>query len=94
MHRAQSIQVKEMVLAPPLVVTMHNVVGQLNPTSRKTYMVDTNHFAQWMAEQNISLFSLDRDDLVAYRTLLAETYAQSTASRMWTAARRLLDEAF
>ncbi len=93
MHRAQSIQVKEMVLAPPLAATMHNVAGQLASTSRKTYMVDTKHFAQWMAEQNLSLFSLDRDDLVAYRTHLAETYAQSTASRMWAVARRLLDEA-
>lgn len=93
MHRAQSIQVKEMVLAPPLAATMHTVAGQLAPTSRKTYMVDTKHFAQWMAEQNLSFFSLDRDDLVAYRTHLAETYAQSTASRMWAVVRRLLDEA-
>ncbi len=93
MHRAQPIQVKETVLAPPLAATVHNVAGQLAPTSRKTYMVDTKHFAQWMAEQNLSLFSLDRDNLVAYRTHLAETYAKSTALRMWAVARRLLDEA-
>ena len=93
MHRALAIQVKEMVLAPPLAATMQNVVGQLAPTSRKTYTVDMKHFAQWMADQNLSLISLNRDDLVAYRTHLAETYAKSTASRMWAVVRRLLDEA-
>jgi integrase/recombinase XerD len=93
MHRAHAIQVKEMVLAPPLAATMHNVAGQLAPTSRKTYTVDAKHFAQWMDGENLSLFSLDRDDLVAYRAHLAETYAKSTASRMWAVARRLLDEA-
>jgi site-specific recombinase XerD len=93
MRRTPAIQVKEMVLAPPLAATMHNVVGQLAPTSRKTYTVDAKHFAQWIAGQNLSLFSLDRDNLVAYRAHLAETYAKSTASRMWAVARRLLDEA-
>ena len=93
MHRTPAIQVKEMVLAPPLAATMQNVAGQLAPSSRKTYTVDVKHFAQWMADQNLSLSSLDRDDLVAYRTHLAETYAKSTASRMWSVARRLLDEA-
>jgi integrase/recombinase XerD len=93
MHRTPAIQVKEMVLAPPLAATMHNVAGQLAPTSRKTYTVDAKHFAQWMDGQNLSLFSLDRDDLVAYRAHLAETYAKFTASRMWAVARRLLDEA-
>lgn len=94
MYRAMAIQVKDTVLAPPLAATMHNVVGQLAPTSRKTYLIDAKHFAQWMAEQHLSLFSLDRDDLVNYRAHLAETYATSTASRMWAVARRLLDEAF
>ena len=93
MHRAHAIQVKEIVLAPPLAATMQNIAGQLAPTSRKTYTVDAKHLAQWMADQNLSLFSLSRDELVAYRTYLAEQYAQSTASRMWAVARRLLDEA-
>src|SRR6058998_1711765 len=93
MHRTPAIQVKEMVLAPPLVATIQNVAGQLASTSRKTYTVDVKHFAQWMVDQHLSLASVNRDDLVAYRTHLAETYAQSTASRMWAVARRLLDEA-
>lgn len=94
MHRARAIQVKDIVLAPSLAATMQNVAGQLAPSSRKTYTIDVKHFAHWMADQNLSLFSLGRDELVAYWTYLAEKYAQSTASRMWTVARRLLDEAF
>jgi hypothetical protein len=46
-----AIQVKEMVLAPPLAATMQNVTGQLAPTSRKTYTIDAKHFAQWMVDQ-------------------------------------------
>ncbi len=92
MQRTSAIQVKDMVLAPPLAATMQNVTGQLAPTSRKTYTIDAKHFAHWMVEQDLSLFSLSRDDLVAYRLYLAEHYAQATASRMWAVARRLLDE--
>ena len=93
MHRVPAVQIKEMVLALPLAATMHNVAGQLAPTSRKTYTIDAKHFAQWMADRSLSVFSLGRDELVEYRKYLAEKYAQSTASRMWAVARRLLDEA-
>jgi site-specific recombinase XerD len=93
MQRTPAIQVKAIVLTPPMAATMQNVSGQLAPSSRKTYTIDAKHFAQWLASQALSLTSLDRDDLVAYRAHLAETYAQSTAARMWAVVRRLLDEA-
>jgi len=93
MHRTSALQVKEIVLAPPLAATMQNVTEQLAPTSQKTYIIDAKHFAQWMADQDLSLFSLGRDELIAYRRYLAERYAQSTASRMWAVTRQLLDEA-
>ena len=93
MLRTPANQVKAIVLTPPMAATMQNVAGQLAPTSRKTYMIDAKHFAQWLADQNLSLDALERDDLVAYRAHLAETYAPSTAARMWAVARRLLDEA-
>jgi integrase/recombinase XerD len=93
MQRTPAIQVKTMVLTPPMAATMQNVAGQLAPSSRKTYTIDAKHFAHWLAGQDLSLTELDRDDLVAYRAHLAETYAQSTAARMWAVARRLLDEA-
>lgn len=93
MHREPSIQVKAMILTLPMVAKMQNVVGQLAPTSHKTYTIDAKHFAYWLMGQELSLTDLHRDDLVAYRTHLAEIYAQSTAARLWTVAMRLLDEA-
>jgi integrase/recombinase XerD len=93
MHRTRAIQVKAIILTPPMAATMQNVAGQLAPSSRKTYTIDAKHFAQWLAGQELSLTDLHRDHLVAYRAHLAETYAQSTAARMWAVARRLLDEA-
>src|SRR5439155_22374742 len=93
MQRTSAIQVKAMVLTSPLAATMQNVTGQLAPTLRKTYTIDAKHFAQCMADQGLSLFSLSRYELVAYRRYLAEHYAKAPASRMWAAARRLLDEA-
>lgn len=93
MQRTPAIQVKVIVLTPSLAATMQNVTGQLAPTSRKTYTIDAKHFAQWLADQGLSLTELHRGDLVAYRVHLAEMYAQSTAARMWAVARRLLDEA-
>jgi integrase/recombinase XerD len=93
MQRTRAIQVKSIALTPPMAATMQNIAGQLAPTSRKTYTIDAKHFAQWLVDQELSLTSLDRDDLVAYRAHLAGIYAQSTAARMWAVARRLLDEA-
>lgn len=81
MQRTRAMQVKAIVLTPPLA-TMQNVAGQLDPSSRKTYTIDAKHFAQWLVGQDLSLNSLNRDSLVAYRAYLAETYAQSTAARM------------
>ena len=91
MHRISALQVKEIVLAPSLAATIQNVTRQLAPTSQKTYIIDAKHFAQWMADQDLSLFSLGRDERVAYRRYLAEQYAKTTASWMWAVARRLLD---
>src|SRR6266568_8171235 len=93
MQTTQAIQVSRVENDPALQATMHNVAGQLAPSSRKTYASDLKHFAHWMADHELTLQSLSRDDLVAYRAYLGETYAKATASRMWAVARRLLDEA-
>ena len=93
MYQTQGIPVKDIELDPSFSTTIQDIAGQLASTSRKTYTTDIKHFARWMVDQDLSLFSLDRDDLVTYRAHLAETYAQSTASRMWAVTRRLLDEA-
>jgi integrase/recombinase XerD len=89
----RAIQVHQVEFDADLSATMHNVAGQLAPTSRKTYLHDARHFAHWMADHALSLQLLSRYDLVAYRAYLGETYAKTTASRMWAVAGRLLDEA-
>src|SRR5258708_7934080 len=93
MHTTQAIQVFHVEDDPDLEATMHNVAGQLATTSCKTYSYDGKHFVLWMADHGLTLRVLSRDDLVAYRAHLAETYAKATASRMWAVARCLLDEA-
>jgi integrase/recombinase XerD len=93
MQKTQAIQVNETVLDLAFAATLHNVAGQLAPTSRKTYTHDARHFAGWMTERGLAFHTLSRDDLVDYRAHLSETYAKATASRMWTVARCLLDEA-
>jgi len=93
MQTTQAVRVFHVEYDPDLQATMHNVAGQLAPTSRKTYTYDAKHFALWMADRDLALQSLSRDDLVAYRAHLTEAYAKATASLMWAVARRLLDEA-
>ena len=44
MHNMQAIQVQQVEFEPDLAATMHNVPGQLAPTSRKTYLYDARHF--------------------------------------------------
>lgn len=92
MQRTRTVQVKAMVLTPKPMTTMHNVAGQLAPISRKTHTINAKHFALWIADQEPSLCSLSRDDLYIYRMHLAETNAQSTASRTCSVARRPFDE--
>lgn len=89
----RALQVSQGAGDPDLWATIHNVVGQLAPTSRKTYRYDSKHFAFWMADHGLMLQTLSPDALVAYRAHLAETYAKATAARMWAVARRLLGEA-
>lgn len=71
-----------------------DLAGQLSPRSKKTYYSDALHFARWLNEQNLSLKTLTRSHFIEYRQYLATRYAKkSTAERMLTVARRVLDEA-
>ncbi len=46
-----------------------------------------------MADHDLTLHSLSRNNHVTYRAHLAEMYAKATASRMWEVAQHPLDEA-
>ncbi len=70
-----------------------DLAGQLSPRSQKTYNYDATHLAGWLQERKLNLHTLTRSDFIEYRRHLAAKYAKSTAGRMLTVARRLLDEA-
>lgn len=73
--------------------TQESVAGQLAPSSALLYKRDIRALQKWITLENLSFIDLTYDDMVRYRAYLDEKYAKSTASRMLTVARRLLDEA-
>ncbi len=75
-----------------LQAALEDVAGQLAPTSQRVYRQDAKAFAQWMTEHGALPETLTRQDAIAYRVHLAEKYAKITANRMFSVARRLLDE--
>ncbi len=91
MQTLQAIQVSEVECDPDLKTTKDNVAGQVAPSSLKTYASDLRHFVYWIADHDLTLQSLSRDDLVTYSIYLGETYAKAIASCMWAVVRRLLD---
>ncbi len=79
--------------ASELHAALTDVTGQLSPRSRRVYNHDAGHFARWLQEQNLTLQTLTKSNLVEYRRHLGDSYAKATAARMLIVARRLLDEA-
>ena len=70
-----------------------DIAGQLAPRSRLLYRSDMQTFATWLVAQGLTLESLSRSDMIAYRQFVADKYAKSTAARLLTVARRVLAEA-
>jgi integrase/recombinase XerD len=69
-----------------------DAVGQLSPSSRRTYTIDARQFAGWLLEQGIMPAAMTRSHAIAYRAYLQEHYAKATAARKLVVARRILDE--
>ncbi|HEU5380363.1 MAG TPA: hypothetical protein VFV38_33485, partial [Ktedonobacteraceae bacterium] len=79
----------------PLVLDLTDVTGQLVNNSERVYRHDAEVFASWIEEQGLTLGTLHlltRSHLIAYRKYLEETYAKVTAARMFSVARRILQE--
>lgn len=72
---------------------MQDLAGQLAPRSRAIYENDARHFSEWLAQLELTLVTATRSHLIQYRSYLAQNYAKSTAARMFSVARRLLNEA-
>src|SRR5947209_7985934 len=75
--------------------TLTDIAGQLAPSSKRIYLNDTKHFAEWMQEQDLTPSTMSRSDMIAYRLHLAEsTYAKATKQRMFRVAVRLMNEQY
>jgi integrase/recombinase XerD len=78
-----------------LVLDITDVTGQLSSNSERVYRHDAEVFACWIQDQGLTLGTLHllaRSHLIAYRKYLGETYAKATAARMFSVARRILQE--
>lgn len=73
--------------------TFKDLAGQLAPRSKITYSKDAKVFDRWLSQNELTLETLRRSDVIKYRTFLAENYKETTAGRMLTVTRRLLNEA-
>jgi integrase/recombinase XerD len=82
-----------------LDLAMHDIAGQLSPASRRIYLIDARHFADWMRAQGLTPETMTRSHLIAYRQFLSETtqpngktYSKSSLQRMFSIACRLMNE--
>jgi hypothetical protein len=67
--------------------TMTDIAGQLAPSSKRIYLHDAKHFAEWIQEQEFTLDSMTRSNMIAYRLYLVESkYAKATKQRMFRVA--------
>jgi integrase/recombinase XerD len=72
-----------------------DVLGQLSRGSERIYRHDAEFFAGWIVDQGLTketLHQLTRSHLITYRKHLGESYAKATAARMFSVARRILQE--
>lgn len=69
------------------------VTRQLSAHTRRAYRQDAAEFAAWLAREGLTLARLTLSDIAHYRRYLSDTFANATANRKLTVARKLLDEA-
>jgi len=79
-------------LPAEMIPAVDNALKLVAPSSRRVYSHDVKVFVGWLAEQGLTPATLTRDDMITYRAYLKERYAVATAQRMFTVARRILDE--
>lgn len=82
----------DIILYSGLDAALADVTGQLDTRSRRIYQQDIKRLAQWMSERKITIETLDRSDVIAYRQFLGDHHAPATAKRMWSVTRRVLNE--
>lgn len=76
----------------PNTLDISDVAGQLGTRSKRIYQNDAQVFATWMLERDLTTDTLTRSTMIAYRQFLGDSYAKATAQRMFSVARRILQE--
>ena len=79
-------------LHPEMLQPWTNVIGQVQPSSKRVYTISALAFDAWLLDHNVTLRTVDRSGMIAYHDFLANTYKKATAARMWSVARNLLQE--
>jgi integrase len=82
--------------------SMTDIAGQIAETSKRIYLSDTEHFAHWLLNHQLTPDTVSRSDMIAYRSYLdtvisektGKPFSKSTKQRMFSVARRLMDEQF
>lgn len=82
--------------------TITDIAGQIAPSSERVYRSDTEYFATWMLAQGLTPGTFRRSDMIAYRAYLdtvlskktGKPFSKATKQRMFSVARRLMDEQF
>src|SRR5689334_7264975 len=85
----------DQALSPALLLDITDVTGQISTHSKRIYHHDAEVFASFLLDQGLTvgtLHLLTRSHLIAYRKYLGESYAKATAARMFSVARRILQE--
>jgi len=72
--------------------SLADVAGQLGTRSRRIYENDVKVFARWLLDNGHTPQTLTRSQVIVYRTYLQEHYKVATAARMFSIARRILQE--
>ncbi len=80
------------VLHPEMQQPWVNVIGQVQPSSKRVYTISALAFNAWLLDHDFTLRTVDRSGMIAYHDFLANTYKKATAARMWSVARNLLQE--
>ncbi len=85
----------DQTLGPAIILDIADVTGQISARSQRIYRHDAKVFASFLLDQGLTggtLHLLTRSHLIAYRKYLGESYAKATAARMFSVARRILQE--
>lgn len=69
-----------------------SIAGELGERSQRIYENDATIFAHWLQERSITPETIDRQSITDYRAWLVENHKAATAKRMFSVARRILDE--